>query len=227
MEKLRILIVDDEAIQAMDTAGMVRELGHEVVGMAYTYGQAVEMTQRFCPDLVLMDINLGELGHSGIDAVASLRNGTCAFRVIYITAYADERTIKQAVATVPLGYLVKPFRQSELLALLLLAKQQMTRRDTLTKIHELAFECGYSKEEASIICSDRIIPLTKTEQKFVELLIDAGGSVVPFETIEYEVWPEKSISDGAKRTLIYRINQKVGEKLIQNVQGIGCRILLK
>jgi DNA-binding response OmpR family regulator len=47
-------------------------------------------------------------------------------------------------------------------------------------------------------------------------------NVVPFECIEYELWPEKEVSATTRRTLIYRLREKVGNDVIQTIKDIGC-----
>lgn len=54
--------------------------------------------------------------------------------------------------------------------------------------------------------------------------MDAKNNVVPFRTIEYEVWPDNSISESALRTLIYRLRGKLDHQLIETIPSVGCRL---
>ena len=85
--RARILIIEDEAVIAMDLSDLVTNAGHEVVATATTASQAVSAAKRERPDLVLADIQLAD-GSSGIDAV---RDILAAFEVpvIFITAFPD------------------------------------------------------------------------------------------------------------------------------------------
>ncbi|HWW73824.1 MAG TPA: response regulator, partial [Pyrinomonadaceae bacterium] len=111
-EEARILVVEDEAIVAMDIGARLRVLGYEVVGPASTGAAAVELAERARPDLVLMDIMLRG-GMDGVEAALRIREATGA-PVVYLTAYADDSTLRRAKAAEPLGYLLKPFEEREL-----------------------------------------------------------------------------------------------------------------
>jgi two-component system cell cycle sensor histidine kinase/response regulator CckA len=108
----RILVVEDEAIVAMDISARLRVLGYEVVGPAPTGEEAVELAERTRPDLVLMDIMLRG-GIDGVEAALRIREATGA-PVVYLTAYADDSTLRRAKTAEPLGYLLKPFEEREL-----------------------------------------------------------------------------------------------------------------
>lgn len=83
----RILIIEDEPVIAMHLQDIVEEMGHTVVGLASTHGEALEMSRSAQPDLVLADIRLAD-GSSGVDAVRDIladRN----VPTIFITAYPE------------------------------------------------------------------------------------------------------------------------------------------
>lgn len=84
----RVMIIEDEAIIAMDLEGIVTEVGHEVVGVARTASRAIEMGRQTKPDLVLADIHLAD-NSSGIDAVNTLLTDLDRLPVIFITAYPE------------------------------------------------------------------------------------------------------------------------------------------
>lgn len=108
----RVLVVEDEAIVAMDISAMLRGLGYDVEGPASTGEEAVALAERGRPDLVLMDIMLRG-GMDGVEAARRIRETTGA-PVVYLTAYADESTLLRAKTAEPLGYLLKPFEEREL-----------------------------------------------------------------------------------------------------------------
>jgi two-component system cell cycle sensor histidine kinase/response regulator CckA len=108
----RVLVVEDEAIVAMDISARLRVLGYEVVGPASTGAAAVELAEHARPDLVLMDIMLRG-GMDGVEAALRIREG-CGAPVVYLTAYADDSTLRRAKEAEPLGYLLKPFEEREL-----------------------------------------------------------------------------------------------------------------
>lgn len=82
-----VLIIEDEPLIAHDLRSIVEELGHRVVGMARTHGEAIESTLHARPGLILADIQLAD-GSSGLDAVNEIL-GAFATPVIFVTAYPE------------------------------------------------------------------------------------------------------------------------------------------
>src|SRR5512142_3487573 len=107
-----VLVVEDENIVAKDIMNRLRNLGYAVCGTATTGEDAIELTRREHPGLVLMDVMLkGPM--DGIEAAGVI---TTQFDtpVIFLTAYADEKTLQRAKHTEAFGYLLKPFEEREL-----------------------------------------------------------------------------------------------------------------
>ena len=112
MANPKILIVEDENIVAKDLQKRLINLGYEVVGIASTGEDAVKKAIATMPDLVLMDVRLkGEM--DGIEAASTLRF-QYGIAVVYLSAYADNDTLKRASKTEPFGYVLKPFEEREL-----------------------------------------------------------------------------------------------------------------
>jgi len=108
----RILVVEDEAIVALDIQNRLKRLGYEVAGVGSTGQDAVAKAGKLKPDLILMDIML-EGGMDGIEA-AGIITETLGIPVVYLTAYADQQTLDRAKITNPFGYVIKPFEDREL-----------------------------------------------------------------------------------------------------------------
>jgi DNA-directed RNA polymerase specialized sigma24 family protein/CheY-like chemotaxis protein len=84
----RVLVIEDEAIIAMDLESIVADMGHRVVGIARTRDAAVKMAKSDKPDLVLADIQLAD-NSSGIDAVNEILATYSDMPVIFITAFPE------------------------------------------------------------------------------------------------------------------------------------------
>lgn len=119
MDKIRILIVEDEGLIARDIEDMVRSVGYEICGIAGTGEEAVEKAETTHPDLILMDIILrGEM--DGVEAAEKIREES-SIPVIYLTAHTDDDTLQRAKLTEPLGYTLKPVEQKELITVIEMA----------------------------------------------------------------------------------------------------------
>jgi PAS domain S-box-containing protein len=112
MTSARILIVEDDRIVARDLQQRLLAFGYSVVGVTPCGEEAVRLALEARPDLVLMDIRLeGPL--DGISAAEQIRS-RCQAPVVYLTAYADEETLRRARISEPFGYLLKPIEDREL-----------------------------------------------------------------------------------------------------------------
>lgn len=112
MNSRRILVVEDEAIVALDIQNRLRHMGYETVGVCATGEEAVDKAGKLKPDIILMDIML-EGGMDGIEAAGVIKENF-GIPVIYLTAYADQKTLERAKITNPFGYIIKPFEDREL-----------------------------------------------------------------------------------------------------------------
>lgn len=114
MEKIKILIVEDEKILGMGLKKKLEKMGYEVTGIASSGSEAIESVKSNHPHLVLMDIVLkGEM--DGIDTAKFIIN-LHDIPVIYLTAYADDEILNRAQKTCPYGYILKPYKDDELKA---------------------------------------------------------------------------------------------------------------
>ncbi|MFN3325693.1 MAG: sensor histidine kinase [Bryobacteraceae bacterium] len=127
--KPRVLIVENEAIVALSLEQRLPNCGYDVVGWAAHGAEAIRMASELCPDLVLMDINLGPGIDDGIKVAQEIRRNVPT-AMVYVTSYTDDETVQRAQASAPYGYLVKPFSIRELCATLetALYRYQLERR---------------------------------------------------------------------------------------------------
>ncbi|MFO7850752.1 MAG: ATP-binding protein [Spirochaetia bacterium] len=140
MAKVKILIVEDESIVAMDIKRRLVALGYQVIGHALSGEDAVSFSGEQRPDLVLMDIHLkGDM--DGIKAADEIRRNY-EIPVIYITAYSDEATLDRAKVTEPFGYILKPFQEREVHSAIEMAIYKHRAEQELREAKEAAVE-GY------------------------------------------------------------------------------------
>lgn len=108
MTAVKIMIVEDELIAAENIGRNLNQFGYIITAKVKSGEKALEQITENRPDLVLMDIKLkGKL--NGIETAAQI-NKLFEIPIVYITAYSDSITIKQATETTPYGYLIKPFK---------------------------------------------------------------------------------------------------------------------
>ncbi|MBF0319665.1 MAG: response regulator [Nitrospirae bacterium] len=112
VEKVAILVVEDEMIVSMEIQERLKRLGYRICDAVSTGELAIEKAGEKHPDLVLMDIRL-EGKMDGIEAAQAIQK---RFRipVIYLTANSDDKTLLRAKLTEPFGFILKPFHERDL-----------------------------------------------------------------------------------------------------------------
>lgn len=110
--RTQVLIIEDEPIIAMDLEGIVRDLGHDVVGIAVTHREAVDQAKGETPGLVLADIQLAD-DSSGIEAVQEILTDI-DIPVIFITAFPERLLTGERPE--PAFLITKPFQHATIKA---------------------------------------------------------------------------------------------------------------
>ena len=135
VRRRRVVIADDESIIRLDLGEMLTNLGYEVVGEGSDGAVAVDLAHRLRPDLVIMDINMP--GMDGIAAAHELTRARVA-PVLLLTAYSEQHLVERAREAGVVAYLVKPFREAELLPSIEIALARFAEFQTVEQeVHSL------------------------------------------------------------------------------------------
>jgi len=166
----KIAIVEDEKLIALDIKQRLGQLGYEVVGLADSAPSALILVARTSPDLVLMDIHLrGDI--DGIEAADQIKT-QFNLPVVFLTAHADTKTLDQAKATQPFGYLVKPVETHNLSTSIEIA---IARHSA-----EVALQTALAKEKELNLLKSRFISIVSHEFRnplnVLKFAIDFFGS---------------------------------------------------
>ncbi len=112
MQQRNVLIVEDEQIVATELREILVGLDYRAVAVVSTGSEALARTEETHPDLILMDIRIkGEM--DGIETAGKI-TARWDIPIIYVTAHADQETLRRAKVTGPMGYVLKPFSEREL-----------------------------------------------------------------------------------------------------------------
>ena len=133
----RIIIADDESLIRLDLREMLISLEYDVIAEVGDGRTAVDLAKKLRPDLVIMDIKMPEV--DGISAAEELTREKIS-PVVLLTAYSDQQLVERAKEAGVVGYLVKPFREAELMPVIEVA---MARFDEFMALER---ELGSMKE---------------------------------------------------------------------------------
>ena len=127
---MRILIAEDETIIRLDLRELLEKGGFEVVAEARDGEEAVALARTTEPDLALLDVKMPKL--DGIDAARRILDER-PIPIVMLTAYGQDELVSRAVEAGVFGYLVKPFRESDLLPAI---KTARARHEELAALRE-------------------------------------------------------------------------------------------
>lgn len=112
MQKIKVLIVEDEPLIAEDIKEILLLVNYDVVGNAYNKEQAFDILKNTTPDIALLDINLGN-NTDGI-LIAEHINQHYQIPFLFLTSYSTKLILDKVKHTYPMGYIVKPFDEADL-----------------------------------------------------------------------------------------------------------------
>jgi len=159
----RVLVVEDQRLVAADLEDTLKRLAYDVVGNVASGEDAISTAIKVRPDLALMDIRLrGEM--DGIQAATAIRE-RMDIPIVYLTAYADEETVRRAMVTGPFGYLLKPFNERELRAAIDIA------------IYKHASDRLLAEERARRHAAEELKFLVEGVEDYAIFLLDLAGRV--------------------------------------------------
>lgn len=129
LQGLRVLVVEDEGLIAMELGERLSRMGMRVVATADTADLAVASASQMRPDIVLMDIRI-KGNRDGVQAAGDISR-TLDVPIVYLTAHSDRATLDRAKSTAPYGYVLKPFQERELLVAIEMAVHRHALERTL------------------------------------------------------------------------------------------------
>lgn len=174
MEKINVLIVEDQFIIAQDIESLLTDWGYNVVGVAASSEEAVALFDTHKPDLALVDVNID----GALDGIETVRlfQAKRPIPIVYLTAQADLQTVERAKASKPYAYLLKPFDERSLQISLELAFDNFSRLQdsTMGSVNELEKSntlplASEVKLSADVILQNHNSIFIKQNYRFVKL----------------------------------------------------------
>jgi DNA-binding LytR/AlgR family response regulator len=175
MDSLKILIVEDELITAVDIQETLEKAGHQITVIARNFDDAIASLKTQIPDLAIIDVNLGDTSFDGIYTAKELLK-LQLMPIIYLTGNSENQTFQRAKDTLPAAYLLKPFRNKELALQIELAYYhykvnfKSTTNPSTSESVFLPFDKGLKK-----IIKDDVVYL-KADGSYVKLFLENNSN---------------------------------------------------
>jgi DNA-binding response OmpR family regulator len=210
----RLLIVEDNWMMAHMIEDVATLLDIEVMGIATCWSETAELLVEGKPDFAILDINItGSI--DGIQVARRLKEKEIDF--LFLTAYKDIETIKEAAELSPLSYLIKPITPENLMATFLLILKKIEKKSTYKEA------LNYKIENNDMIYNHNILmDLSKNERRILVLLLKSIGYSVSYETFFYgDESNSKTNNEATLRNVITKIRKKCPDLIIKNIKDVG------
>ena len=215
---IKILLLEDDLLFAETLIDLLEEESFEVVHVPN--GQdALDTIFENKFDLYLLDINVPLI--NGVTLLGELRDSNDNTPAIFLTSHKDKEMLKEGFVNGADDYITKPFDNDELL----LRVQALIRRYK-PKQNECIGQLCHDDIHKRIFYEKKELDLSKKEYQLLLLLMSHANAAVPKELIVDSLWSSsESGSDGAVRVYINRIKQLLPDLQIENIRGIGYKLV--
>jgi len=212
----KILLLEDDSLLGETLVDLLEDAEFEVIHCVNGQ-QVIDITFNNKFDIYLLDINVPLI--NGLQVLKELRDANDNTPTIFLTSHKDK--LKDAFLSGCDDYIKKPFDNDELL-LRINAILKRTKKYNLTTIGSLAHD-GLHKR---MLYNNEELDLSIKEYRLLLLLMQHINSTVSKELIIQELWSaSQNASEGAIRVYVNRIKQLIPEITIQNIRGIGYKLV--
>ena len=214
----KILFLEDDLLFGESLVDLLEDNNFEVVHLKN--GQAAldaSFEQKF--DLYLLDINVPLI--NGVTLLKELREADDKTPAIFLTSHKDKEMLKCGFLSGADDYITKPFDNDELL----LRIGAVLKRTNYSSAKCVKLLCN-DELHKRILYDEEELDLSKKEYQLLVLLMKHVNNTVPKELISEELWSASQMgSDGAIRVYINRIKQLLPQMQIENIRGIGYKLV--
>jgi DNA-binding response OmpR family regulator len=221
LKSLHILYIEDDASIRLTLTKVLHYFSNVVLAVD-SAEEAMKIYDSFQPDIIICDINLP--GINGIDLVKWIRNFDEKSQIFLLTAYTDKSYLLEAIKLSLVDYLTKPIDFTVLEKTL----KNAARKVIQYKKVNVRFISGaiYCYQQRNITFHEKIYSLTAKEVKLLDHLIVNKSRMTSKEELQSTLWEDDMGSESAFKSLINKLRSKIGKESIENISGVGYRILL-
>lgn len=222
LSNLTLLYVEDEALIRQNAVEYLSRY-FQTVYEAKDGLEGLSLYSNHKPDIIISDIKMPKL--NGLDFASKIREEDRETPIILATAHTETEYLLKAVELQLIKYIVKPITSEKLNEALGMACQIMdnTAQDNI----QLSANTLYDMLNKTLLIDNNIINLTHNEKQLFHLLITNHQRAITYEEIESLIWAYEGMSMDALRSLMRGLRKKLQKDFIENISGIGYRIILE
>lgn len=228
MKNKSFLIVEDEMISSKYLKSILKSFHINIIYEAKSFEEALSIVENNHVDLVFMDINI-QGSKDGIEC-AILLNKITFLPIIFTTAYGDTDTILKASNCNLYGYIIKPFEENDVEAILSVASKMikkqlstriMSKKSKIDDYVSINKHYKYHLKNQTLTFKNIPVNLTKKELKVLNIFCCNINQNVSYEFLIEHAWDNGNISSSTIRDTVSRLKRKVSEINIKNVVNHG------
>lgn len=216
---INVLILEDDPIISLDVKSIVDTLKGFHGFIASDMPNALKIAHKHHLHIILADIHIKGLV-DGIETAKTLQQ-LYHSSVIFLTSFSDEATLERASCVNVSGYILKPFREEELIASLKLCAIKIYEKPSIIDVGN---NYTYHIKTQQLSFHEEPVILAAKEQQLFLLLLYNRGKVVPFSYIDEVVWFESLVNDTTRRQLLHRLRTKLPELSFEVVKYSGYKL---
>ena len=221
MNKLNILILEDESLTALYIKQIVEEAAYNVLNISSNADDALKYLSENHIDIILADIKI----NGDCDGVCFAEKVGELYKLplIFLTAQIDDETLNRVSDISYCGYIAKPFTSDDILTSL---KLTSLKNSLLSSSKQVDLGYGYTYYfNGSILQKNNLyIELTNKETTLMYMLAKANG-VCSFDQIDINLWDDKLVGESTRRNLIYKLKKKIQPLEIVTHKGLGIELI--
>jgi DNA-binding response OmpR family regulator len=212
----------DERIPAEFLKEILEKEDYEVVAICDTGAGAIEQAGKLLPDVIFMDIMLKDK-ISGSEAALEI-SSQIKTKIIFLTAHTDSEMIEYALDVGAVNYLIKPYKEKQILTALKLALNRKTENKDKTDAITLANGYFYSFLDKRLYLNNKEVNLGLKSTQLIQCLCKNIDRTVSSEELSLFIYDDLKQTSRI-RTLISRLNKTLDCNIVENSNGLGYKIM--
>jgi len=222
LKNLTLLYVEDEQMIRQNAVEYLSRICDHVLE-AQDGEEAFQVYKEEKPHIIISDIKMPKI--NGLKLAEAIRKEDKETPIIIATAHTETEYLLKAVELQLVKYVVKPITSIKLQEALALSLNYLNVKSR--NIVSINATTSYDLLNKTLIVNAKVIKLSKNEQEILHLLSQHRQRTVSYEEIEAKIWQESSMSMDALRSLVRALRKKLEGNFVENISGIGYKLILK
>lgn len=179
------------------------------------------MYEQYKPDIIITDIKMPYM--NGLELSKKIRSVDKKTPIIILSAYTDTALLLQAIEYQLVKYLIKPLNEKSINEALSLACESLNHQQK--NIYKFNHNTLYDSFNKTLLVNNAIVKLTHYELQLLDTLIKRSPRIVTYYEIENCIWTDEGLNIDSLRTLVRSLRKKLQADVIENISGLGYRII--